>query len=84
MNKGRIHREIRDFWEIFWNSIKSDDKLKCKITEIDIFVKRPQRKIHGIKNHSIWIKIREEINEWIREKFLNAKREKSEIKNKII
>ena len=37
-----------------------------------------------IKNHSIWIKIHGEIDEEIREKFLNTKREKSKIKSKII
>ena len=33
VNKGRIHREIRDFREIFWNMIKSDDELVIKIWE---------------------------------------------------
>ena len=51
--------------------------------EIDIFENITERRIHRIKNHSIWIKIRGEINERIREKFPNVKREKSEIKNKI-
>ena len=27
VNKGRIHGEIRDFQEIFWKLIKSDDEL---------------------------------------------------------
>ena len=31
MNKGRIHGEIRDFQEIFWNSTKSDDELGEKL-----------------------------------------------------
>ena len=48
--------------------------------ENDRFGKRTQRRIHGIKYHTIWIKIHEEIKEQIREKFLNVKREKSEIK----
>ena len=52
--------------------------------EIDIFGKKTQREIHGIKNHSIWIKIRGEIKEQIREKFLDAERVKFEIKSKII
>ena len=33
VNKGRIHREIRDFREIFWNLIKLDDKLVIEIRE---------------------------------------------------
>ena len=49
-----------------------------------IDLERTQRRIHIIKNHLIWIKIRGEIDERIREKFLNSKREKSEIKSKII
>ena len=33
VNKGRIHREIRDFRENFWNLIKSDDELVIEIRE---------------------------------------------------
>ena len=33
VNKGRIHRKIRSFREIFWNLIKSDDELMRKIKE---------------------------------------------------
>ena len=72
VNKGRIHREIRDFWEIFWNLIKSDDELRWEIQENDRFGNKTQRRIHRIKNHSIWIKIHGEIDERIREKFLNV------------
>ena len=71
VNKGQIHKEIRDFWEIFWISIKSDEELRWKIRE-NIFGKITQRKHHGIKNHSIWISIREEIDEQMRGIFLNA------------
>ena len=53
VNKGLIHGEIRDFREIFWNSIKSDDKLRRKIRENDRFGKRTQNRIHRIKNHAI-------------------------------
>ena len=28
INKGQIHKEIKDFQEIFWNLIKSDDELR--------------------------------------------------------
>ena len=34
VNKGRIHEEIRDFQEIFWNLIKSDDELVIEIREM--------------------------------------------------
>ena len=70
IHKGRIHWEIRDFWEIFWDTTKSDDELRWEIRENDRYRKRTQRQIHGIKNHSIWIKIHGEIDEQIREKFL--------------
>ena len=33
VNKGRIHGEIRDFREIFWNLIKSDNELVIEIRE---------------------------------------------------
>ena len=57
VNKGRIHREIRDFREIFWNLIKSDNELVINIRENGRFRKITQGRIHGIKNHSIWISI---------------------------
>ena len=60
VNKGQIHREIRYFREIFWNLIKLDDKLMIEIRE---FRKITQRRIHRIKNHSIWISNRGEIKE---------------------
>ena len=63
VNKGRIHREIRYFQEIFWNLIKSDNELVIEIRENHIFRKITQRRIHGIKNHSIWISNRGEIKE---------------------
>ena len=42
-----------------------------------------QRRIHGIKNHSIWISIRGEIKEQSGEKFLKIGRTKTEIKDEI-
>ena len=42
-----------------------------------------QRRIHEIKNHSIWISIRGEIKEQSRMKFLKIGRTKNEIENKI-
>ena len=83
VNKGWIHRELRDFLGIFWNSIKSDDELNWEIKDFDRFGKKTQRRTYRIKNHSIWIKIRGEIKERIREKFLNTKRLKSKLKTKI-
>ena len=83
VNMGQIHMEIRDFWEIFWNSIKSNDELVIEIMENGWFRKITQRQIHGIKNHSIWISIREEIKERSREKFLNSIKRKTEIKDEI-
>ena len=53
VNKGQIHREIRDFREIFWNLIKSDDELVIEIWENGISRKITQRQIDRIKNHSI-------------------------------
>ena len=50
VNKGRIHEEIRDFREIFWNYIKSDDELRGKIREYDRFGKKTQRRIHNQKS----------------------------------
>ena len=61
MNKGRIHKELRYFWGVLKNLIKWDNELKWEIRKCDRFMKRTSRKIHGIKNHSIWIKIRGEI-----------------------
>ena len=34
VNKGRINGEIRDFREIFWSSIKSDDELSEKLEKM--------------------------------------------------
>ena len=72
VNKGRIHRKIRDFREIFWNLIKSDNELVIEIRENGRFRKITQRRIHRIKNHSIWISIRGEIKEQSGEKFPNV------------
>ena len=72
VNKGRIHGKIRDFREIFWNLIKSDNELVIEIRENGRFRKITQRRIHRIKNHSIWISIRGEIKERSGEKFPNV------------
>ena len=54
VNKGRIHGELRYFWDISSNSIELDDELRWEIREFDKFRKKTQRWIHGIKNHSIF------------------------------
>ena len=49
LNNGRIHGEIRDFREIFWNLIKSHNELVIEIRENDRFRKITQRRMHRIK-----------------------------------
>ena len=78
VNKGRIHKEIRDFREIFWNLIKLDDELVIEIRENYGFRKITQRQIHRVKNHLIWIIIRGEIKERSGEKFLKIGRTKNQ------
>ena len=63
VNKGRIHRELRYYRDIFWKLIKSDNELMIEIGENGRFRKITQRSIHRIKNHSIWISNRGEIKE---------------------
>ena len=53
-----------------------------EIRENGRFRKITQRRIHGIKNHSIWISIHGEIEERSGEKFLKIERSKTKIKNK--
>ena len=83
VNKGRIHREIRYFREIFYKWIKSNDELVIKNRENGRFRKITQSHIHGIKNHLIWISNRREIKERSGIKFLKIGRTKTEIKNEI-
>ena len=77
VNMGRIHGEIRDFREIFWNLIKSDDELVIEIRENGRFRKITQGRIQRIKYHSIWISIPGEIKEQNGEKFLKIGRTKN-------
>ena len=77
VNKGRIHGEIRDSREIFSNLIKSDDELVIEIRENCRFRKITQRRIHGIKNLSIWISIRGEIKQQSGDKFSKIGRTKN-------
>ena len=51
--------------------------------DFDRFRKRTQRRIHKIKNHSIWIKIRIEIKQQTLDRKSIAKREKFDMKSKV-
>ena len=81
VNMSQIHKEIRVFREIFWNLIKSDDELVTEIRENGRFRKITQRRIHRIKNHSIWISSHGEIKERSRQKFLNAIKRNPKLKD---
>ena len=37
VNMGRIHREFRNFQKIFYNLVKSDEKLMEEIGENEVF-----------------------------------------------
>ena len=63
VNKGRIHRELRYFLGILQIRSKLDKELRWAIRYFDGIIKKTPRRIHKIKNHSIWIKIREEIKQ---------------------
>ena len=52
--------------------MKSDNEFVIEIRENGRFRNITHRRIHGIKNHSIWISIRGEIKEQSGEKFPNA------------
>ena len=83
VNKGRIHRELRNFRDIFWNLVKLDDELRWEIREIDVFRKKTQRSIRGIKNRSIWISNHGEIKDGSGMKFSESRRAPIEIKMKL-
>ena len=54
VNKGRIHRELGNFFMISSNLIKSNDEMMIEIGQFDILRKKTRRRIHGINNHLIW------------------------------
>ena len=54
VNKGRIHREIRKFFEYSSKLIKSDNGLMIEIQENGKLGKLTSNQFHGIKNHRIW------------------------------
>ena len=83
VNKGQIHEELRYFWGISLNSIKSDDELRRKIRDFDKFRKITQRWIHRIKSHSIWIKICGEIKEQKLGRISKREERENKIKSKI-
>ena len=55
VTKGRIHKELMQFMKISLNLIKSENKMILEIVKFDIFGKRTQRGIRGMKNHRIRI-----------------------------
>ena len=73
VKKGRIHRELRYFWDIFWKLIKLDDELRWEIRENGRFRKITQRSIRGIKNCLIWISNHGEIKDGSGRKFSDVK-----------
>ena len=81
VNKGRIYREIRYFWEIFWNLIKLDDELVIEIRKNGRFKKITQRRIHEIKNHSIYISIHGESKSEVERNFWKLEERKTKIKD---
>ena len=83
VNKGRIHRELRYFQDIFWKLIKLDDELMSEIRENGGFRKITQRSIRGIKNRLIWISNHGEIKDESGRKFSESRRTQIEIKIKI-
>ena len=83
VNKGRIHREFRYFWDIFWNLVKLDDELRWEIRENGRLRKKTQRSIRGIKNRSIWISNHGEIKDESEMKFSEIAKNTLEIENKI-
>ena len=83
VNTGRIHREFRYLWDIFWNLVKLEDELRWKIRENGVFRKKTQRSIRGIKNRSIWISNYGEIKDGSGMKFLESRRTQIEIEMKL-
>ena len=83
VNKGRIHRELRYFRDIFWKLIKLDNELRWEIRENGRFRKITQRSIRGIKNRSIWISNHGEIKDGSGMKFSESRRTQIEIKTKL-
>ena len=79
VNKDRI----KVFSRCSSNSIKSDKELRWEIKNSGIFRKKNPRQIHGIKNHSIWIKIRGEIKEQKLDRKSITRREETNTLSKI-
>ena len=63
VNKGQLHKELRYFQSVLQISSKSDKELRWEIRDFSHFKNTTLRGIHEIKNHSVWIKIPQEIKE---------------------
>ena len=63
VNKGQLHKELRYFQSVLQIWSKWDKELIWEIRDFSNFKNTTLREIHKIKNHSIWIKILEEIKE---------------------
>ena len=57
--------------------------MRLDIRDFDIFIKITRRKIHIIKNHKIWIKIRGEINKKKLDRKSDREESETKIQNKI-
>ena len=68
VNKGQIHKEIRNFLTYSSKLIKSDNELMIEIGENGKLWKLTSNQFHGIKNHRIWTWFRGEIEDWSGEK----------------
>ena len=56
--KGQIYGELGNLERYLRNSIKLDKKLRLEIGQFIILRKITQLRIHGIKNQTIWMRIR--------------------------
>ena len=84
MSKGQIYGESRKKFRYIQILIKLDNELSWEIREIFIFKNKTWRRIHIIKNHSIYISIRREIKEQNKEWEINhEERELDKISKKI-
>ena len=63
LSESQINGELEKFFRYIQNLIKLDNELRWEIRKFIIFIKKTPRKIHRIKNISIWISICKEIKE---------------------
>ena len=76
MSKGRIQRELRNFFEISSNLIKLDNELRWEIRENGIFRKKNSNKNPLNQKSLNWIAFKEKSKSEVRRKKWIAKREK--------